>query len=91
MRQRAYLITVSLSVAMTAALHAQRAFGVGDMDRVRSVSDPQLSPDGEWVAYTVSMADTAKDADNTDIWMASWDGARQVQLTRSPAGEHAPR
>ena len=58
---------------------------------MKDVSDPQISPDGAWVAYTVSTPDTVKDEDNTDIWMASWDGKQQVQLTRSPAGEHAPR
>ncbi|HUR94767.1 MAG TPA: S9 family peptidase [Gemmatimonadales bacterium] len=91
MRVRVPLAALALGAAMTGALHAQRAAGVADLDRVRSVSDPQLSADGEWIAYTVSVSDTAKDADNTDIWMASWDGTRQVQLTRSPAGEHAPR
>jgi dipeptidyl aminopeptidase/acylaminoacyl peptidase len=58
---------------------------------VKDVTDPQISPDGAWVAYTVSTPDTVKDEDGTDIWMASWDGKQQVRLTRSPAGEHAPR
>src|SRR5882724_1578094 len=72
-------------------LSAQRPVDVDDLARVRDVSDPQLSPDGAWVAYTVSVPDTAKDKDDTDLWLASWDGARQIRLTRSPAGEHAPR
>ena len=55
------------------------------------MSDPQLSPDGAWVAYTVSVADTAKDHDDTDLWLASWDGSQQTRLTRSTSGEHAPR
>jgi len=45
-----------------------------DQARVRDVSDPQLSPDGGWVAYTVSVSDTAKDEDDTDHWLASADG-----------------
>ncbi len=85
------LSIAAFMVAWPGLARAQRPVGVGDLARVRDVSDPQVSPDGGWVAYTVSASDTAKDADNTDIWMASWDGARQVQLTRSPAGEHAPR
>ncbi len=55
------------------------------------MSDPQLAPDEGWVAYTVSHEDTVRDEDDSDIWMTSWDGTRSVQLTRSPAGEHAPR
>ncbi len=82
---------VAFVVSWPGLVRAQRPVGVHDLDRVRDVSDPQLSPDGGWVAYTVSVPDTAKDKDDTDIWMASWDGARQVRLTRSPASEHAPR
>jgi dipeptidyl aminopeptidase/acylaminoacyl peptidase len=74
-----------------APARAQRPVTSDDLARVRDVSDPQVSPDGEWVAYTVSVADTAKDEDDTDLWLASWDGAQQIRLTRSPADEHAPR
>lgn len=69
----------------------RRTVTLDDLTALRDVSDPQLSPDGGWVAYTVSQVDTLQDADNSDIWMTSWDGSRSVQLTRSPAGEHAPR
>ncbi len=62
-----------------------------DIYRLREVSDPQISPDGAWVAYTVSVADTAEDRSDSDIWMASWDGQRNVRLTSSNAREHAPR
>ena len=79
---------VSLRAAVAVA---QRPVDSDDLAQVRDVSDPQLSPDGAWVAYTVSVADTAKDQDDTDLWLASWDGAQQIRLTRSPAGEHAPR
>ena len=55
------------------------------------MSDPQLSPDGGWVAYTVTTADTVRDRRDTDIWMTSWDGSRSVRVTSSPDQEHAPR
>jgi dipeptidyl aminopeptidase/acylaminoacyl peptidase len=59
--------------------------------RLRNVSDPQLSPDGNWVAYTVTTTDSAKDSRDTDIWMSSWDGAQTVRLTASPESETSPR
>ncbi len=61
------------------------------MLRVRDVSDPQIAPDGRWVAYTVSTADTAEDKDRSAVWMTSWDGARSMRLTGSKQGESAPR
>ncbi len=63
----------------------------GDIYRLQSIGDPQISPDGEWIAYTLTSIDSAKDKRNTDIWMISWDGKQSVQLTNSPDGETAPR
>jgi len=62
-----------------------------DVYRLREVSDPQLSPDGAWVAYTVSLPDTSEDKTNSDVWMTSWDGARSVRLTSSKSSEGSPR
>jgi dipeptidyl aminopeptidase/acylaminoacyl peptidase len=58
---------------------------------MKTVSDPQLSPDGAWVAYSVSTVDSAKDKSDTDIWMTSWDGSQSIRLTSSPDGESSPR
>ena len=69
----------------------QRKLTVEDIYNLREVSDPQISPDGGWVAYTVSMPDSVEDRSDSDIWMVSWDGARNIRLTSSSASEHAPR
>ncbi|MBX3145314.1 MAG: S9 family peptidase [Gemmatimonadales bacterium] len=61
-----------------------------DIYRIKDVGAPKLSPDGQWVAYTLSTPDSVKDRANTDIHMVSWDGSRRVQLTSSPDGESSP-
>ena len=70
---------------------ARRALRAGDVYLLRTVSDPQLSPDGAWVAYSVTTADSAKDKSDSDVWMTSWDGAHSIRLTSSPEGESTPR
>jgi dipeptidyl aminopeptidase/acylaminoacyl peptidase len=70
---------------------AKRAVRIGDLYRLKTVGSPSLSPDGQWVAYTVSALDSAKDKSNTDVWMTSWDGAQTIQLTSSPESETRPR
>jgi dipeptidyl aminopeptidase/acylaminoacyl peptidase len=70
---------------------AKRAITLDDLARFRNVGDPQRSPDGKWVAYTVSTIDVEKDKRDTDLWMASWDGTEQVRLTSGPDGESSPR
>src|SRR5256884_1975251 len=70
---------------------APRLVTVADLFRLRDVADPQLSPDGAWVAYTVTGADSAVDKQPGAVWMTSWDGSRTLRLTNSKEGESAPR
>ena len=85
------LVAIALLCSGTLSAQSQRPVTLDDLSALRDVSDPQLSPDGGWVAYAVSQEDTVSDDDNSDIWMTSWDGTQSVQLTRSPASEHTPR
>ncbi|MDB4877132.1 MAG: peptidase [Gemmatimonadetes bacterium] len=86
----ASLLLVCLALPL-AAQSAKRALRVGDMYKLKNVGDPQISPEGKWVAYTVSTTDSVKDKGDTDIWMTSWDGAQTIQVTSSPDGESSPR
>ena len=58
---------------------------------MREVRDPQCSPDGKWVAYAVSQIDVKEDRSDGHIWMASYDGATNRQVTSSQESESAPR
>ncbi len=62
-----------------------------DISRLREVRDPQLSPDGELVAYVVSSIDSKEDKSISHIWLASYDGKTQRQMTSSPESESSPR
>ena len=69
----------------------QRKLTLDDVYRLREVSAPEISPDGAWVAYTVTVTDTVKDRSDSDLWMTSWDGRRTLRLTTSKSGESTPR
>lgn len=87
-------IAVSLLLCLATSVFSQvskRPLVPGDIYRLQTLSDANVSPDGKWVAYTVSSVDSAKDKRNADIWMVSWDGKETVQLTNSPEGESSPR
>jgi dipeptidyl aminopeptidase/acylaminoacyl peptidase len=89
--------TFRLSIGLLAAslVFAQstsrRLLKLDDMHGFHDVRDAQISPDGKWVAYTLNSVDVAGDKSDTDVWMASWDGSRQLRLTSSPENENAPR
>jgi dipeptidyl aminopeptidase/acylaminoacyl peptidase len=87
------ILTAAISLLATplTAQQSKRALKVDDFARLKSVGDPQLSPDGGWVAYTVSTTDLKKDNSDTDVWMVSWDGTTNLRLTSSPDAESSPR
>lgn len=70
---------------------ARHPLKIDDIFRFRDVRDPQISPDGQWVAYVVSAVDVKEDKANSDIWMVSFDGKTERQLTWSADSESSPR
>ena len=62
-----------------------------DLARLREVRDPQCSPDGQWVAFVVSAVDVKEDKTNSHIWMVSFDGKTERQMTWSQESESSPR
>ena len=70
---------------------AKRSLKPSDVYLLKNIGSPQISPDGNWVLYTLSTVDTTKDRRNSDIWMTSWDGKQHVQLTFTEEGESNPK
>ena len=86
------LILFLVSSALAAAQPAPpRLLKVDDAHRMLEVRDPQVSPDGAWVAYTLSTIDKAAEKSDSDVWMVGWDGSGQQRLTTSKESESAPR
>ena len=89
-RLAAVLLILCMVGSAVAADTARRSFTVDDLDRLHAVADPAISPDGQWVVYSVRSTDVARDKRFWHIWMTSWDGRRSMQLTQSPDSEHSP-
>jgi dipeptidyl aminopeptidase/acylaminoacyl peptidase len=68
-----------------------RPMTVDDVLAVRAVADAQISPDGKWVAYTVTRADFEQNASDADIWVASALGEAPSRLTTSRKSDTSPR
>ena len=83
--------TLSVLLIGSPAFAQKRPLALDDIYNLKEVRDPQRSPDGKWVAYVVSRAIKDTDKNDTDIWMASWDGTQEIQITSSPDGESRPR
>ncbi len=86
------LLVFSFTSSILAQTPAKRPFVAEDLHLLKDVADAQISPDGGWVAYTVSNDDVVSDKSVSDLWMTSWDGSSTVRLTSTPkVSEHTPR
>lgn len=86
-------IIVLCLVSIGAAREQQpgRLFTIDDLLKVRRVADPQLSPDGRWIAYTIADTDKAANRRTTQIYLISTDGGEPRGLTNDKQSSHSPR
>jgi dipeptidyl aminopeptidase/acylaminoacyl peptidase len=82
------LILVLAAGAFAQAQKPGRPLAIEDYYRVKNVGNPELSPDGKWVAYTVSTRVEATNDNTSEVWVASFDGSVAPQRI-SPDGANA--
>jgi hypothetical protein len=68
---------------------AKHGMVLDDLAKIVRVGAPKLSPDGAWILYTVSKTDVGEDKSSSSLWMVSWDGKQDVQLTFGKDGAGA--
>ncbi|HEY3384206.1 MAG TPA: S9 family peptidase [Vicinamibacterales bacterium] len=73
---------VAVPASVIAQAGATRVPTVDDLLNIKTVGSPQLSPDGTWVAYTVTATDWKQDASITQVWLAHVPSGRSFQATR---------
>ena len=72
-------------------LTAKRNLTIDDFFKLKRVSDPRVSPEGKWVAYTVAAADLEKDKSETQVWMAPVAGGEAIPMTAKGSSASRPR
>ena len=84
--------TLSFSVCGVAqTMPAKLGITPDDLVKMVRVGAPVVSPDGAWVAYTVSRVDAKEDKNSSQLWMVSWDGTQDVRLTFGKDGVGEPQ
>ena len=75
------------------AANGDAPLAVEDLVRLKRLNDPQLSPDGRYVAYVLRETDMEANQGRTDIWLLDLH-AKQTQprrLTQNAANDSSPR
>ena len=82
-----------LFVAFHVSLGAEtkRLLKTEDFAAIRDVDEPNLSPDGQTVAYVVGTVDLKKDKQPKNLWLAKWDGSENRALTFGDDEQTHPR
>src|SRR4051794_25765892 len=85
------LVLISLFLFTSLAFSQTRTYTIEDLMKVRRVGDPQISPDGKHVAFTIG--DVNYDANRvvTQIYVVSIEGGNAKQITNGQSSSSAPR
>jgi dipeptidyl aminopeptidase/acylaminoacyl peptidase len=85
------VLAMTLLLAPAAGALAGRPMTVDDLLAVKTVSDPQVSPDGKSVVYVVSEINRETNRSNSDLWLVPISGGEPRRLTTAPGSDSHPR
>jgi dipeptidyl aminopeptidase/acylaminoacyl peptidase len=68
----------------------KRSLNIDDLFHQKNVSNPQISPEGDWIAYTITTTDKKTDKRSTRIWMSPTDGGEAIPMTAEGYSASSP-
>ncbi len=86
------LALLALGLGATVPAAAERhPFSIHDMLAMDRVSDPAVSPDGQWIVFSLRTTDVEANRGLTDLWSIDSQGKALRRLTSHPAADFNPR
>jgi dipeptidyl aminopeptidase/acylaminoacyl peptidase len=86
---RSGLVLIALAASGLPA--TKRPIVFEDLMKIQRISDPQVSPDGKWIAFVVTQVDLDANMKAGHIWQVPTDGGEPRQITRSDGSDSRPR
>lgn len=81
------LFACCLLIAAGVSADEKKQLMPDDFLKATSVGAPAVSPDGAWIAYSVSRYNVEKKERESDIWLQPFGGGEAFQLTSMPGSE----
>jgi len=91
MRKKCIILLAFLLCLPVIGKAESHPFSIHDMLAMDRISDPQVSPDGKWIVFTVRTTDLKANRGRTDLWLAEIDGKKLHRLTFHSAADYNPR
>ncbi|MBZ5688303.1 MAG: S9 family peptidase [Acidobacteriia bacterium] len=80
MRRLLILCLALITFALSVAAQAKHPFTFEDMMKLKRVGDPQVSPDGKWVIFSVVDVDLAANTKTPHVWIVPTAGGEERPL-----------
>ena len=80
------LLLVFLVQSAFSQTPSPRQIQPADVYRMKNVSKAKISPEGNWIIYEMSCADSVKDKEQSKLFMVSRDGKETITLTEQTLG-----
>jgi dipeptidyl aminopeptidase/acylaminoacyl peptidase len=87
MRRRLLLLLASAAIVFA----QKRPFDVNALLELQRISDPQISPSGQWVAFSVQTIDVPANKKPQQIWVVPLAGGAPHQITHDGQSNSRPR
>ncbi len=95
MKLRIIVITICLlllsGLSASSRADGTHPFSVHDMLAMERIGDPQVSPNGKLIAFTLRTTDVEANKGRSDLWLVGADGAGLRRLTSHSANDSSPR
>lgn len=85
------VLMFSVFISLSTASPEDHPLTFDDFIRIKRVSDPQISPSGDLIAFVVTVMDKEQNKSNSDIWIIPSLGGEPWRLTTSPKSDFNPR
>ncbi len=82
--RRLLLSLLVFAFALPVLAQAKHPFTFDDMMKLKRVGDPQVSPDGKWVIFSVVDVDLAANTKTPHIWIVPLNGEKMRMWERPP-------
>ena len=80
-----------LLAACALAFAQKKPFDVNALLELKRIGDPQISPDGKLVAFTVQTVDVAANKKPVQVWVVPLEGGTPRQITQDGESNQRPR
>ncbi|MCW9708422.1 alpha/beta hydrolase family protein [Fodinibius salsisoli] len=92
-KQLSFFLLFVIGSLVIQKAHAQpdTQFKLENVFDLEYVSDPQISPGGQWVVYQRNSMDIMEDREHSNLWLIDTDGSRHRPLTSMNNNVYSPR